>query len=484
MDSNKLKWVNFMRLSNYIFLICFALLIISLLSCQSQEGSNNGEKPNFIIFLIDDLGEKDIGAYGNDFIDTPVIDNLAQEGMKWTNAYSSAPVCSPARAALLTGRNSARVHFTGHITAISRHRHPENSRIVPPRDLMILPKEEVLLPEAISPAGYKSISIGKWHVGGRNYWPEDMGFDENIAGWTHGSPPSHFYPYEKPDQSWNPSIPTLEGGEEGEYLTDRLTDEAIEFIEANKEQQFLLYLSHYAVHTPLQAPKELVDKYQQKRSATGNDKIDPVYAAMVESVDQNIGRVLETLKTLELKENTVIIFASDNGAEESIADLGPYRAGKGHLYEGGIRVPFIMRWPGHITPGTISEIPTKSEDIYSTIIDIVGGEAAPGKPLDGRSLVKDFSGQTDKAEERDLIWYYPHYSPQGSMPGAAILSGEYKLLEFYDPEKVELYNLTNDPGETENLSEDMPWKILELQGKLRKKLHDMNPIMHTPNPNY
>lgn len=291
-------------------LVIFSLLIFCVvITVNAQE---NIEKPNFVIIFVDDLGETDIGVYGNDFIETPNIDNLANEGMKWTNAYSAAPICSPSRAAILTGKNTARVHFTGHITAIGSHRHPENSMIVPPNDLMFIPKDEIILPEAIKPAGYKSISIGKWHVGPKGYWPNDMGFDENVAGWTHGSPPSHFYPYEDPEKSWNPSIPTLSGGEEGEYLADRLTDEAIKFIKRNQNDPFLVYFPHYAVHTPLQAPEELVDKYKMKQLENdGNKRIDPVYAAMVDNLDQNVGRLLDEIKRIGLEENTVVIFASE-----------------------------------------------------------------------------------------------------------------------------------------------------------------------------
>jgi arylsulfatase A-like enzyme len=308
--------------------------------------------------------------------------------MRWTNAYSACPVCSPTRAALLTGKSTAKVHFTGHITAIGRHRYPEKGRIIPPDDLMYLPHEEILIPEALKSSGYKSISIGKWHVGHEGYYPTDQGFDINIGGWTHGSPPSHFFPYKDANKDWNPSIPTLQGGADGEYLTDRLTDEAIKFIEENRENPFLVYLTHYAVHTPLEAPEELVEKYQSILKGT---KIDPVYAAMVESVDSNIGRLLQRIDNLKLDKNTVVIFASDNGAVDKTSDNAPFRKGKGHLYEGGIRVPFIMRWPGKIKEGTISDNPTISQDIFPTIVDIIGPKAQMGTLFDGRSLVPDFN---------------------------------------------------------------------------------------------
>ncbi len=456
--------------------ICFFTGSVILSSCADEKQ----DQPNFLILLIDDLGAMDIGCYGQEYIETPNIDRLASQGMRWTNAYSSCPVCSPTRVALLTGKNQARVHFTGHITRIGRHRHPENSRIIPPDDLMDIPLDEVILPEALKPAGYQTISIGKWHVGREGYWPVDQGFDENVAGWTHGMPPSHFYPYENPDQPWNASIPTLEAGEPGEYLTDRLTDEAIEFIKRNQDEPFLLYLSHYAVHTPLQAPEHLVEKYKDIVQGTS---IDPVYAAMVESVDQNTGRLLDLLDELGLSENTVVIFASDNGALEPVTDNSPFRRGKGHLYEGGLRVPFIMRWPGHIEQGSVSENPTISPDIYATIVDIAGTGAKPGSPLDGRSLVADFNGESPDTTI-ELFWYYPHYAPQGNKPGAAIRSGKYKLIEFYDPAGVELYNLENDIGETLDLSDSLPDVKASLLERLHRKLEVMDPVMHTVNPDY
>lgn len=453
----------------------FVMLCMSALVTACDEGIDS--PPNFLIILIDDLGSQDLGCYGQQYIQTPNMDALAKQGMRWTNAYSAAPVCSPSRAVLLTGKSTAKVHFTGHITAIGRHRYPEHGRIIPPADLMYLPHKEVLIPEALKPLGYKSISIGKWHVGHEGYFPTDQGFDINIAGWTHGSPPSHFYPYQS-DKEWNASIPTLHGGDEGEYLTDRLTDEAIKFIEENKNNPFLVYLTHYAVHTPLEAPKPLVKKYKTLLKGT---KIDPVYAAMVESVDRNLGRLLTRLQELNLDENTVVIFASDNGAVESTSDNTPFRKGKGYLYEGGIRVPYIMRWPGHITGGTVSDNLTISQDIFTTIVNIAGANAQMNPSVDGRSLVPDF-----RMEEHnpDLYWYYPHYSPQAKSPGAAIRSGAYKLIQFYDPEKVELYNLDDDIGEINDLSETMPEKVKELSAKLENWLDEMGTIRHTMNPEY
>jgi arylsulfatase A-like enzyme len=463
-------------LSKRITIFGFVLLLLGLITACGQKIVYT---PNFLVILVDDLGERDIGCYGQQYIETPNIDRLASQGMRWTNAYSSAPVCSPTRVALLTGKNQARVHFTGHITSIGRHRHPPNSRIIPPDDLMDIPLEERILPEVLKPIGYHTISIGKWHVGREGFWPVEMGFDQNIAGWTHGSPPSHFYPYEKPGSKWNAAIPTLEGGEPGEYLADRLTDEAMKFINQNRENPFLVYLPYYAVHKPLQAPEELVRKYRSLLQDTG---IDPVYAAMVENLDYNVGRLLKQLDKCNLTGNTVVIFTSDNGGLAKVTDNAPYRLGKGHLYEGGLRIPLIMRWPGHIKPGSQSANLAISEDIFATIVDIANDGINKTGHLDGRSLAPDFSGEvnTDIA----IHWYYPHYAPQGNKPGAAIRSGSYKLIEFYDPPEIELYNLAEDIGETVDLSKKMPAKSKELQDRLQQWFKSIDPIMHTPNPEY
>ncbi|MCL4692584.1 MAG: sulfatase, partial [Candidatus Hydrogenedentes bacterium] len=304
------------------FLAAAAAALPAIRLAGAQEAKR---PPNVVLILVDDLGWRDLGCYGRgDVFETPNIDRLATQGMRFTQAYANCPVCSPSRAALLTGKDPARLHFTGHITAIGKHRYPDDSRIIPPDDYMYLRHEEVTLAEALKPAGYVSASIGKWHLGEQGFWPEDHGFDVNVAGWTHGSPPSYFDPYEKPEQEWNPSIPTLASREPGEYLTDRLTDESISFIEQNQENPFFLYLSYYAVHTPLQAPAELVEKYTRKFE--GRDTgVDTTYAAMVEKVDQNVGRVLETLDRLDLADDTIVVFFSDNGGEEDATTNAPLR---------------------------------------------------------------------------------------------------------------------------------------------------------------
>ena len=444
--------------------------------------SKVNKKPNFVLILIDDLGWKDLGCYGSTFYETPNIDRLAQEGMLFTNAYSACPVCSPTRASLMTGKDTARLRFTGHITAIGRHRHPRKSRIIPPDDRMYLPLEEATIAEALKPAGYASASIGKWHLGTEKYWPQEQGFDLNVAGWTHGSPPAYFYPYNNPSSKWNPSIPTLKGGKPGEYLTDRLTNEAIKFIKANRNRPFFLYLTHYAVHTPLQAPKPLVNKYKAKLKTDQSQK-NATYAAMVENLDANVGRVLQMLEQLDLVDNTVVIFASDNGGEGRVTNNTPLRAGKGCLYEGGIRVPLFVKWPGRVKAGSICKTPVTSEDLYPTIVEIAGDQAKPGEKIDGKSLVSLLTGK-GKFKREAIYWYYPHYSPQAKQPGAAIRAGDYKLIELYDPPKVELYNLANDIGEQVDLAEKMPKKTKELLRKLHGWLKSIDAKMHTPNPEY
>jgi arylsulfatase A-like enzyme len=460
-------------------LICGLLTILSPVCFAGNHGqeSASSRKPNIVLILIDDLGYRDVGPTGRGDIDTPHIDQLAREGMTWTNAYSASPVCSPTRAALMSGKSPARVHFSGHITAIGRHRHPADSRIIPPDDLMDLPHEEISLAEVVKPSGYRSISLGKWHIGREGFWPESQGFDVNVGGWTHGSPPSHFYPYRN-DSDWNASIPTLAEGKRGEYLTDRLTDETISFMQESKDQPFLVYLSHYAVHTPLQAPEDLVRKYENRFGKDG--PVDPTYAAMVEAVDNGVGRIMAALRSLDLEQSTMVIFASDNGADARYTDNRPFREGKGHLYEGGIRVPLIIRWPGHIVPGTLSDTLTTSEDLFSTISDVVP-DALKGTGLDGISLVPDFSHDfEDRA--RTLYWYYPHYSPHKNAPGAAIREGNLKLIESYDPVFIELYDLSSDPGETRNIADDFPAAANRLQEKLNRHLVESGTIMPTPNP--
>ena len=439
--------------------------------------------PNVVLVLVDDLGWMDLGCQGSEFFETPRIDALAADGARFTQAYSNCPVCSPSRAALMTGQNPGRVGFTGHITAIGRHRYPEDGAIVPPDDFMHLRHEFVSLAEAVREAGYVSASIGKWHLGGQPHWPTEHGFDVNVAGHTHGSPASYFFPYRKPGQDWNPDIPNLDlsQGSEGEYLTDRLTDEALAFMESNQDRPFFLYLSHYAVHTPLQAPEDLVRKYQARIDA-GIEGRNAVYAAMVETVDTSVGRLLDALARLGLSDRTVVIVASDNGGLESVTHNAPLRAGKGHLYEGGIRVPLIVRWPHHGEPGMVIDAPVTNADLYPFLTEVAGLPPERFPAPDGRSIGALIDSK--RWEPRDLVWYYPHYSPQARAPGAVILSEGYKLIEFYDPPAVELYRVDEDIGEAEDLAGRLPGEAEALRAKLGQWIERHVPIRHTQNPRH
>ncbi|MBX3177379.1 MAG: sulfatase [Candidatus Hydrogenedentes bacterium] len=439
-------------------------------------------KPNVLLILIDDLGWKDLGCYGGALYETPHTDQLAREGLRFTQAYANCPVCSPSRAALMTGKNPARLGFTGHITAIGRHRWPEKGRIIPPQDRMYLPHEEVTIAEVLKAKGYATASVGKWHLGHEGYWPEDQGFDVNIGGWTHGSPPTYYYPYENPEKDWNARIPTLKPGPEGQYLTDRLTDEAIAFVREHRKQPFFLYLTYYAVHTPLEAPGGLEEKYRAK-FAGKETGIHPAYAAMVENMDRNVGRVLDTLKELDLEEETFVVFTSDNGGLETSGVQTPLREGKGTLYEGGIRVPLIVRWPGHVPAGAVTDQISMGTDLLPTIDAVTGADEPAAETIDGYDLSPLWRGAAE-IDRKPQVWYYPHYHERAKRPGVAIRKGRYKLIETYDPVDVELYDLEADLSESANLAEQMPEKVSELRAELNAYLEGVCEVRHTLNPGF
>jgi arylsulfatase A-like enzyme len=462
------------------------LLLIFLSACSQKQNSQKSvveRKPNILFILIDDLGWQDLECYGSTFYETPNIDKIRSEGMMFTNAYSACPVCSPTRASILTGKNPAHIQFTGHITRIGRHRYPEHGRIIPPNDKMHVELSEIMIPEALNCMGYATVSIGKWHVGDKEmYFPTHQGFDQNIAGYEDGSPPTYWGPYES-DRDWNSIIKNLPDRTEDEYLTDRLTDEAIKFIKDHKERPFFMYLSHYAVHTPLEAPDSLVQKYEEKLKENPVQK-SATYAAMIEKVDDNVGRLLDEVDLLGLTDNTIVIFYSDNGGTTEATINTPLREGKGFLYEGGIRVPLIVKWPGHIRSNTKCDVPIISDDLYPTIMEMIGEGTKPAKDIDGISLLPLLKEQTTSLNRDVLCWYYPHYSPQAQMPGYAIRKGNYKLIEHYDPIKLELFDLSNDLRETHNLVEEMPQKVEELKASFQTWLTKMHPVMHTNNPSY
>ncbi len=433
------------------------------------------EKPlNFVFFLIDDLGWTDLGCYGSQFYLTPNVDRLAAMGVKFTNGYAACTVCSPTRVSILTGKYPARVHLTDWI---SGHKRPF-AKLRVPDWTMKMEHEEVTLAEALKPHGYSTCFIGKWHLGPQGYWPDSQGFDVNIGGYSRGAPPSYFAPYR---------IPTMKEGPKGEYLTDRHAADAERFLDAHAGKPFFLYISMYAVHTPLQAKKALIEKYKQRAAANPKyPQKHPVYGGMVHSMDECVGRVLRKLAEHKLLDNTAIMFVGDNGGL-----LGPtrnigLRAGKGSSYEGGVREPFLIYWPGVTKPGSVCHEPVISTDFYPTILRMAGAQGDPrhNAKVDGASLVPLLQNPAAKLDRDAIYWHYPHYHPGGATPYGAIRARDWKLIEFYEDMHVELYNLRTDQAETTNLAAKMPEKADELRKKLHAWRKAVGAQMPTPNPNY
>ncbi|MDB6025391.1 MAG: atsA 1 [Verrucomicrobiales bacterium] len=455
-----------------------ALSLLLLIFLGSISPVVAADKPNLIFILIDDMGWTDLGCYGSKYFQTPNIDQLASEGMKFTQAYAACPVCSPTRASILTGKYPARLHLTDWLPGkVDKPDH----KLARPTIRQQLPLEETTIAEVLKPAGYVSASIGKWHLGGKEFDPEKQGFDVNVAGNHNGSPASYFSPYHKGTRT----IP-LSDGRPGEYLTDRLTDEALKFIETNKDKPFFVYLPFYAVHIPLQAKEELIEKYKKINDPRGLQK-NPVYAAMIESVDQNIGRLMQKLKELNLASNTVVFFTSDNGGvvvpEGGITPTSnvPLRAGKGYLYEGGIREPLIVRWPGVIKEDTISTNVVSSVDYFPTICELAGVRST--NKIDGVSLVPVLK-QTRSLPARELYWHYPHYANQGGRPGGVIREGDFKLIEWYETGAWELYDLKNDLSEKTNVVQKHWDQAVKMQMKLDQWRRYTGAQMMLPNPDY
>lgn len=453
------------------------------------------EPTNFVFFLVDDLGWADVGCFGSSFHETPHIDALAASGMKFTNGYAACPVCSPTRASIMTGRHPVRVDITDWIPGASASR-AYNPRFQHIEDRDNLALDEVTIAEVLKQHDYQTLFAGKWHLGSEGHLPTDQGFDFNIGGHHRGSPPGGYYSPFK-----NPYLPDRKPNE---YLTERLTDESIQFLEQRDRQRpFLLYLSYYNVHTPVQPYRKRVDHYVAKAEQQFDGPVDPIqerrglsrarqdnpqFASMVAAVDDSVGSILAKLKEASLAENTVVIFFSDNGGLCTLRSPGstsnlPLRSGKGWLYEGGIREPMIIRAPGVTTAGSVSDVPVVSTDFFPTMLELAGLPLQPDLHNDGISLVPLLQGeslQTDRA----LYWHYPHYHGSTWTPGAAIRDGNWKLIEFYEFDETELYDLSRDIGETNDLSQSMPEKTAELKAKLRAWQQRMNAKMPKPNPDY
>ena len=444
-------------------------LVLGLAMALPASAAEPIPKPNIVFVLTDDMGWTDLGCFGSTYYETPNIDRLASQGMRFTDAYAACTVCSPTRASIMTGQYPARLHITDWIAG---HKRPFAKLSVPDWTLQLSP-DIPNVAKALKAAGYATASIGKWHLGPEACWPDKQGFDLNVAGCDKGQPPSYFSPYK---------IPTLTDGPAGEFLSDRLTTEALKFIESNKEKPFFLYLPHYAVHTPLMAKKEVIAKYKAKtdpRAAHTN----PTYGALVESVDDSVGRLLQKLDDLKLSERTIIVFTSDNGGLTlgKVTSNMPLRAGKGSAYEGGVRVPLIVKWPGVTKPGSVSHAPVISADYYPTLLSIAGAAVPATHTVDGESL-EPLLRQSGHLKRDAIYWHYPHYHPGGATPYGAIREGDFRLVEFYEDCRVELYNLKDDLGETQDLAAKFPQKTAALQQKLHDWRTRVGAQMPTLNP--
>jgi len=433
--------------------------------------------PNVVLILIDDMGWTDLACYGSTFYETPNIDRLAASGMRLTNSYSACTVCSPTRSAVMTGRYPARLHITDWIAGSQR----PFAKLKIPDWRQYLPLEEITIAEAFKANGYATCHIGKWHLGGEEFWPTKQGFDINIAGNHAGSPPTYFFPYDNNGLS----LRGLESGKPGEYLTDRLTDEAMAFISASKDGPFLLYLPYYAVHTPLQAKPDKVAKYQAK-ARPENPQHHATYAAMIESLDEGIGRLLAHLDSLKLRDKTIVVFTTDNGGLElnEVTANDPLRAGKGSVYEGGVRVPLMVSYPPEIRAGSTSDVPAMSIDLFPTLVELCRLAPKPSKPgWDGVSIAPALL-EKGSVRRDTLFWHYPHYHTGGATPYGAVRSGDWRLVEFYEDGKVELYHLKDDIGETKDLATAQPKKRDELLALLHAWRTEVSAQMPTPNPDY
>lgn len=455
-------------------------------------------QPNFVFFLVDDLGYKDIGAFGSSFYETPNIDRLCATGMKFTQGYAACPVCSPTRASILTGKYPTRVGITDYISPTGGNQ-PEqwhrNTPLLPASYQDHLALDEQTIAEVLKQAGYATFFAGKWHLGNEGHWPEDQGFDINKGGIERGGPyggDKYFSPY---------GNPRLEDGPDGEHLPARLGQETSDFIRANANQPFLAYLSFYSVHTPLISRKDLQEKYEEKAKTVdpdlprwgqeGERKVrlvqdHAIYAGMVEAMDQAVGDVLDTLDELGLAENTVVFFMSDNGglstSEGHPTSNLPLRAGKGWMYEGGIREPMIVRAPRWTAPGSVCDSPVTSTDFFPTMLQMANLPLQPELHPDGTTFLPLLRGET--MQRQPMFWHYPHYGNQGGSPCGAVRSGDWKLIEWYEDGHLELFNLAEDKSETTNMVEQKPELARSLHQQLVRFRKDTGALMPTPNPGY
>ncbi len=475
--------------------VCVRAVLFCALSLLAGARASAAEKPNVVFFLADDLGQRDLGCYGSTFYETPNLDRLAKDGARFTDAYAACPVCSPTRASLLTGQWPQRTGVTDYIGApATPAQWKRNTKSLPAPYADRLALTAPTLAKAMKAAGYATFFAGKWHLGPEGWWPENQGFDINMGGVDKGGPyggKKYFSPYE------NPRLPD---GPDGEHLPDRLATETAKFIEANKDRPFFAYYSFYDVHTPLMARGDLRKKYEAKRARLGLTekwrREEPrdvrlvqehvVYAAMVEAMDLAVGKVLAKLDELGLRDNTIVVFTSDNGglstSEGWPTSNFPLRGGKGWMYEGGIREPLLVRWPGVVKAGSIISTPVSSPDFFPTLLEVSGARPSPGQTLDGTSLLPVLKGGT--LPERALFWHYPHYGNQGGAPAAAVRRGDWKLIEWQEDGHAELFNLALDLGEQNNLAAKEPQRVAQLRAELAAWQKQVGAKFPITNPNY
>ena len=469
--------------------------ILSLIFVVATALMAHARPPNVVFFLADDLGQRDLGAYGSTFYETPNLDRLARDGAKFTDAYAACPVCSPTRAAILSGQWPQRTGITDYIGApMQPDQWKRNTKLLPAPYSDRLALDTPTLAKAMKAAGYATFFAGKWHLGPEGWWPENQGFDINMGGIDKGGPyggKKYFSPY---------GNPRLTDGPDGEHLPDRLATETAKFIEANKDRPFFAYYSFYDVHTPLMAREDLRKKYAEKRAKLGLEdqwgregerdvrltQDHVVYAAMVEAMDLAVGKVLAKLDELGRRENTIVIFTSDNGglstSEGWPTSNLPLRGGKGWMYEGGIREPLIVRWPAVVKAGSVIGTPVGSPDFFPTLLEVAGAKPQPGQVLDGTSLVPLLKGGT--LPERALFWHYPHYGNQGGAPASAVRRGDWKLIEWEEENRAELFNLAQDIGEKNNLADKEPQRLSELRAELAAWQKQVGAKFPSPNPNF
>lgn len=442
-------------------------------------------RPNIVFVLADDLGWSDLACYGSKIHETPHLDQFARDSVRFTDAYAAAPVCSPTRASLMTGKSPARLHMT--IWRESAQDPPRNRRMLAPLAVENLPHAETTIAKLLQAAGYVTAAVGKWHLGDAAHYPETHGFDVNIGGTLWGAPTTFFYPYRGAGAFGNEYryVPHLEFGHEGEYLTDRLTDEALKVIDQAGQRPFFLYLAHHSVHTPIEAKPGDVE-HCAERLGKRNSARNVTYAAMVRNLDENFGRLMAHLRKRGLAERTIVLFFSDNGGftgnykKQQVTDNSPLRSGKGSLYEGGIRDPLLVSWPG-VTRGSVCREPVVSTDLFSTLLTMAGLPQPQDPCGDGQDITPLLKNPAGHLQRDALCFHYPHYYVTTS-PVSAIRAGDWKLLEYYEDPHVELYNLRDDLSETTDLAAAMTGKAQELRARLRAWLKSVDAQMPAPNP--